>query len=115
MTPMMMARVNKGQMALANQNPLTHLNGTVEAIDKHHPRPQAEVAQVVAEVADQVGQAVEMVEILHLHLTVTAEQRTVTLCPRSTRSVMELQEYMKLRKITEAPCMSVCACSSSSI
>jgi hypothetical protein len=115
MMAMMMARVNKGQMALANQNPLAHLNGMVEVIDEHHPCPQAEVAQVVAEVVDQAGQVVEMVEILHLHLTITAEQRTVTLCPRSTRSVMELREYMKLQKITEAPCMSICACSSSSI
>jgi hypothetical protein len=115
MTATMMARVNEGQMALANQNPLAHLNGTVEAIDEPHPHPQAEVAQVAEEVADQAGQAVEMVEILHLHLTVTAEQRAVILCPRSTRSVMELREYMKLWKITEAPCMSVCARSSSSI
>jgi hypothetical protein len=102
-------------MALTNQNPLAHLNGTVEVIDEHHPRPQAEVAEVVVEVADQAGQAVEMVEILHLHLTVTAEQRTVTLCPQSTRSVMELRKYMKLWEITEAPCMSICARSSSSI
>jgi hypothetical protein len=96
MTTTMMARVNKGQMALINQNPLAHLNGTVEAIDKHHPCPQAEVAQVVVEVVDQAGQAVEMVETPHPNLTVTAEQHMVTLCHRSTRSVMEPREYMKL-------------------
>jgi hypothetical protein len=110
----MMARVNEGQMALVNQNPRAHLNGTVEVIDKHHPCPQAEVVQVVVEVADQAGQVVEMVEIPHPHLTVTAEQHAVTLCHQSTQSVMEPREYMKLWKITKAPCMSICAHSSSS-